>query len=105
VLDASSSRFIPELCTLQTNRRFVVLDSLVGNIAQMIDLARKSNENSPVSGAVHDAFARSVKVVAGARNRGGRLCGGMSPGFASMSGSSSGAKGLTAAYSLTMSCW
>jgi hypothetical protein len=29
----------------------------------MIDFARKSNENSPVSGAVHDAFARSVKVV------------------------------------------
>ena len=28
---------------------------LVGNIARMIDLARKSNENSPVSGAVHDA--------------------------------------------------
>jgi site-specific DNA recombinase len=38
---------------------------LVGNIAQMIDFARKSNENSPVSGAVHDAFVRSVKVVAG----------------------------------------
>jgi hypothetical protein len=40
---------------------------LVGDIAQMVDFAQKSNENSPVSGAVHDAFARSVKVVAGAR--------------------------------------
>jgi hypothetical protein len=28
-------------------------------------LAQNSNEDSPVSGAVHDEFARSVKVVAG----------------------------------------
>jgi hypothetical protein len=34
----------------------------------MIHLAQNSNENSPVSGAVHDEFTRSVKVVAGARN-------------------------------------
>jgi hypothetical protein len=34
----------------------------------MVHLAQNSNEDSPVSGAVHDEFARSVKVVAGARN-------------------------------------
>jgi hypothetical protein len=28
-------------------------------------LAQNSNENSPILGAVHDEFARSVKVVAG----------------------------------------
>jgi site-specific DNA recombinase len=38
---------------------------LVGDIAGMVHLAQKSNENSPVSEAVHDAFTRSVKVVAG----------------------------------------
>ena len=38
---------------------------LVGDIAGMVHLAQNSNENSPVSGAVHDQFARSVKVVAG----------------------------------------
>ena len=38
---------------------------LVGDIARMVHLAQNSNENSPVSGAVHDEFARSVKVVAG----------------------------------------
>jgi site-specific DNA recombinase len=38
---------------------------LVGDIAGMIHLAQNSNENSPVSGAVHDEFTRSVKVVAG----------------------------------------
>ena len=39
---------------------------LVGDIAGMVHLAQNS-ENSPFSGAVHDQFARSVKVVAGAR--------------------------------------
>ena len=38
---------------------------LVGDIARMVHLAQNSNENSPVSGAVHDEFTRSVKVVAG----------------------------------------
>ena len=38
---------------------------LVGDIARMVHLAQNSNEDSPVSGAVHDEFARSVKVVAG----------------------------------------
>jgi hypothetical protein len=38
---------------------------LVGDIAGMVHLAQNSNENSPVSGAVHDEFIRSVKVVAG----------------------------------------
>jgi hypothetical protein len=38
---------------------------LVGDIAKMVDLAQKSNENSPASRAVHDEFARSIKVVAG----------------------------------------
>ena len=38
---------------------------LVGDIARMVYLAQNSNENSPVSGTVHDEFARSVKVVAG----------------------------------------
>ena len=38
---------------------------LVGDIAGMVHLAQKSNKNSPVSGAVHDEFTRSVKVVAG----------------------------------------
>ena len=38
---------------------------LVGDIAGMVHLAQNSNENSPVSGAVHDEFTRSVKVVAG----------------------------------------
>jgi hypothetical protein len=33
----------------------------------MVRLAQNSNENSPGSGAVHDEFVRSVKVVAGAR--------------------------------------
>ena len=37
---------------------------LVGDIANIVHLAH-FNENSPVSGAVHDEFARSVKVVAG----------------------------------------
>ena len=37
---------------------------LVGDIANMVHLAQ-SNENSPVFGAVHDEFTRSVKVVAG----------------------------------------
>jgi site-specific DNA recombinase len=37
---------------------------LVGDIAGMVHLAQNS-ENSPVSGAVHDQFASSVKVVAG----------------------------------------
>ena len=41
---------------------------LVGDIAQMVRLSQNSNENSPISGAVHDEFARSVKVVAGARS-------------------------------------
>ena len=41
---------------------------LVGDIARMVHLAQNSNQDSPVSGAVHDEFARSVKVVAGARN-------------------------------------
>ena len=39
---------------------------LVGDIAGMVHLAQHASGNSPVSGAVHDAFARSVKVVAGA---------------------------------------
>jgi site-specific DNA recombinase len=38
---------------------------LVGDIARMVHLAQNSNENGPVSGAVHDEFNRSVKVVAG----------------------------------------
>ena len=38
---------------------------LVGDIARMVHLAQNSNQDSPVSGAVHDEFARSVKVVAG----------------------------------------
>jgi site-specific DNA recombinase len=37
---------------------------LVGDIAGMVHLAQNA-ENSPVSGAVHDHFTRSVKVVAG----------------------------------------
>src|SRR5262249_2924987 len=37
---------------------------LVGDIAGMVHLAQNSKENSPVSGAVHDEFTRSVKVVA-----------------------------------------
>jgi site-specific DNA recombinase len=37
---------------------------LVGDIAGMVHLAQNP-ENSPVSGAVHDQFASSVKVVAG----------------------------------------
>ena len=40
---------------------------LVGDIAGMVHLAQNSNENGPISGAVHDEFSRSVKVVAGAR--------------------------------------
>jgi site-specific DNA recombinase len=38
---------------------------LVGDIAGMVHLAQNANENGPVSGAVHDEFMRSVKVVAG----------------------------------------
>ena len=38
---------------------------LVGDIAGMVHLAQNSNENGPVSRAVHDEFTRSVKVVAG----------------------------------------
>src|SRR5262249_14569685 len=38
---------------------------LVGDIAGMVHLAQNANGNSPVSGAVHDEFMRSVKVVAG----------------------------------------
>jgi site-specific DNA recombinase len=37
---------------------------LVGDIAGMVHLAQNA-ETSPVSGAVHDQFSRSVKVVAG----------------------------------------
>lgn len=41
---------------------------LVGDLARMVNLAQKpsqTNENSPISGAVHEEFASSVKVVAG----------------------------------------
>ena len=38
---------------------------LVGEIAKMVHLAQNSNESSPISGAVHEEFVRSVKVVAG----------------------------------------
>ena len=38
---------------------------LVGDIARMVHLAQTANGNSPISGAVHDEFVRSVKVVAG----------------------------------------
>ena len=41
---------------------------LVGDIAGMVHLAQNANENSPVSGAVHEESARSVNLVAGARN-------------------------------------
>jgi hypothetical protein len=40
---------------------------LVGHIARMVHLAQNCSENSPIA-AVHDDFACSVKVVAGARN-------------------------------------
>jgi site-specific DNA recombinase len=38
---------------------------LVGDVARMVHLAQNSSENGPISGAVPEAFARSVKVVAG----------------------------------------
>jgi site-specific DNA recombinase len=38
---------------------------LVGDLAQMVHLAQAPTGNGPVSGAVHDEFARSIKVVAG----------------------------------------
>jgi site-specific DNA recombinase len=38
---------------------------LVGDLARMVHLAEQSNENSPISGAVHEEFAGSVKLVAG----------------------------------------
>jgi hypothetical protein len=41
---------------------------LVGNIAKTVALPHNRNENSPVSGAVHEESARSVNLVAGARN-------------------------------------
>jgi hypothetical protein len=47
---------------------------LVGEIATMVHLAQNSNGNSPVSGAVHDEFTRSVKVVAGERFVQERTC-------------------------------
>jgi hypothetical protein len=40
---------------------------LVGEIAKMVHLARESEKNDLFSGAIHDEFARSVKVVAGGR--------------------------------------
>ena len=41
---------------------------LIGDIAKMVLVAQQNLNNSPPSRAVHDEFARSVKVVAGARN-------------------------------------
>jgi site-specific DNA recombinase len=38
---------------------------LVGDIAAMVRLAQNSDPDWPVAQAVHDEFARSVKVVAG----------------------------------------
>jgi site-specific DNA recombinase len=38
---------------------------LVGDLAQMVRLAQNPAGNGPVSGAVHDEFSRSIKVVAG----------------------------------------
>src|SRR5262249_1738111 len=38
---------------------------LVGDLARMVHLAQNSGENGPISEAVPDAFASSVKVVAG----------------------------------------
>ena len=40
---------------------------LVGDLAGMVHLAQHAGGVAPASGAVHEAFARSVKVVAGAR--------------------------------------
>jgi hypothetical protein len=39
--------------------------SLVGDLARMVHFARQATENSPISGAVHEEFACSVKVVEG----------------------------------------
>jgi len=36
----------------------VVQVELVGEIARMVHLAQNANGNSPISGAVHDAFVR-----------------------------------------------
>jgi DNA invertase Pin-like site-specific DNA recombinase len=38
----------------------------VGNIARMVYLAQNMDRGTPILGAVHDEFARSVKMVAGA---------------------------------------
>ena len=40
---------------------------LIGDIAKMVLVAQQNLNNSPPSRAVHDEFARSVKVVAGTR--------------------------------------
>jgi hypothetical protein len=55
---------------------------LVGDIAGMIHFAQSSNEKSPISGAVHDGFARSVKVVAGGRYTGPSVGGSLIPAYA-----------------------
>jgi site-specific DNA recombinase len=38
---------------------------LIGDIAMMVRFAQKATKDGPISGAVHDTFDRSVKVVAG----------------------------------------
>ena len=38
---------------------------LIGDIAMMVRFAQKATKDGPIPGAVHDAFDRSVKMVAG----------------------------------------
>jgi site-specific DNA recombinase len=41
---------------------------LVGDLAGMVQLTQNPGKDRPAAAAVHDEFARSIKVVAGARN-------------------------------------
>jgi site-specific DNA recombinase len=61
-------RSLVDQVTFRPTADAVLEIELVGDLARMVNLAEKSNENSPIAGAVHDEFVRSVKVVAGARN-------------------------------------
>ena len=57
-------RSLIDTVTLQPDPHGVLEVELVGDLARMIHLTQ-TTRNGPVSGAVHDEFLRSVKVVAG----------------------------------------
>ena len=58
-------RSLVDTVTFRPGPGFRLEVELVGDLAQMVHLAQAPTGNGPVSGAVHEEFARSIKVVAG----------------------------------------